>query len=185
MSAPLTLTSLGIDGEVFLRKLLRKHSWGSPDADPEERVKSAVDEIFLQDDLPYSLFRVASDEELRRAILGFNSGRTSLRSDVAWLLIRPDEFDDFGITPIKSPGDTKCRFANDLHFDIIADQTRLESLCRQIMTTNRPILSLRKSHLEPWISQARDESCLSHPDSVECKVVNCPPINNLPSQAET
>lgn len=162
-------------GPVFLRKLPRKADWNPPDTPPERRVRAVVEKVFLCDPNPYSLYRVESDNELRRVSVGYNGvrDRDRLHADLDWLTIRADELAAADIEPTRTAGTTLCGFANARHYDIPADAERLAELCRALIAANRPLVSLRKGRLKPWVETGRTEGCPVHPGSTGCTVSEC------------
>jgi hypothetical protein len=145
MAAPPPVGQLGLKTPFFLRKLPRKNSWGDPSTPLERRVEEVVRTVFLRDPKPYSLFQVATDEELRRVTMGVNSGRDSLKEDVAYIPILAEELETAGIRVDQTAGDTRCVLANRLHRDIPAEDASLRNLCRMILQANRSVLSLSSS----------------------------------------
>ena len=173
MAEPPALSDTGLEGPLFLRKLRKKRDWGSAEDDPEERLALVREAVFLSDERPYSLFRVSDDEELRRVTMGINGGRASLREDVFYVPILPNELTDAGIAFSQTPGDTSCRMANRLHFDADASEDQLSRLCRQLIHSSREILPLKKSRLTPWVELVRSEGCLADATSENCNVSGC------------
>lgn len=178
MASPPSLAQAGLNGPLFLRKLPRKNSWGDPATPIDQRVADVVQAVFLQDPKPYSLFQVASDEDLRRVTMGINGGRGSLREDVHYIPILPTDLSAVRIDPSLSTGDTRCHLANRLHFDIAAEPDQLRDLCRTLLHEERKVLSMKRNQLEPWAEQTRSEGCLADRESAECKVSGCVPIEN-------
>jgi hypothetical protein len=169
MAAPPTLAVLHLDGPFYVRKLQRRSSWGEAATPVEQRVQA----VFLRDVSPYSLYLVGSDEDLKRVTMGINGGRSSLTEDVNYLPILPAEFESAGIEVNKSPGDTRCRIANDLHYDFSADEEQLIRLCQTIVDANRLILPLKRNQLAPWSQQTKDDGCLSFRESTKCNAAAC------------
>ena len=175
MAAPPTLGQLGLKIPFFLRKLPRKHSWGDSSTPPDQRIDEVVRIVFLRDPKPYSLFQIATDDDLRRVTMGVNSGRDSLKEDVAYIPILPEELIAAGIPVDQSIGDTRCHLANRLHRDIPAQEAQLRTLCRTIIEANRSVLSLKRNQLVSWETQTKAEGCLAYKHSANCLVPECNP----------
>jgi hypothetical protein len=173
MATPPKLADLGFKGPVFLRKLPRKNSWGDAGTPSDLRTTEVVRVVFLRDPKPYSLFRAVSDDDFRRITMGINGGRSSLKEEVAYIPILPEELAEFAIDVVQGAGDTLCRAANRIHFDMPADETQLNALCKKLIDNARPVISLRRNQLADWESMAKAEGCLADRNSIECKVADC------------
>src|SRR4051812_42928176 len=98
MVEPPTLAgTIRLSGPVFLRKLRRRADWGDLETPLEQRAADAVRLVFRSDPKPYSLFRVETDEELHRVVIGLNGGRPSLISDSDFIAVLPGELEAVGI----------------------------------------------------------------------------------------
>ena len=114
MVEPITLAStVRVSGPISLRKLRRKADWGSRETPMETRVIDVQRLVFLCDPKqPCSLYRVETDEELQRVVVGLNGGIPSLTIDSDFITVLPAELDAAGICAKQTPGRTLCRFAN-------------------------------------------------------------------------
>lgn len=175
MAGAITLAdTVGLPAPIFLRKLRRKADWGSIEIPVEERAVSAVRSIFLNDSMPYSVFRVTTDDEFTRVVLGLNSGRTRLDGDSDFIAVLPRELGSLGIAVEKTPGRTSCRLANSLHFDMSPTEDQLRELCHQMLAQGRAVIHLKKNMIRPLVDQARSEGCLVIKESTNCSVIGCP-----------
>jgi hypothetical protein len=175
MLEPITLAStLRFSGPVFLRKLRRKADWGSLETPLEERVIEVQRLVFLCDPKePCSLYRVETDEELQRVVIGLNGGRPSLTIDSDFIAVLPTELDAVGIDAQQTPGRTLCRFANSLHFDIPASEPQVTELCRHLIVQRREVIHLSKGMIRPLVAQANADGCLVFTESPGCRVPRC------------
>lgn len=103
---------IGLPGPLYPRKLRRKADWGSDATPIDSRVDDVVRVVFLCDPNPYSLFRVETDEELERVVIGLNGGRPSLTIDSDFIALQPIELIDAGVEPEQTLGNTLCGIAN-------------------------------------------------------------------------
>jgi hypothetical protein len=158
---------------VFLRKLRRKADWGSIDTPLDERAADVVRVVFKIDPKPYSLFRVETDDELHRVVIGLNDGRPSLTCDSDFIAILPTELESVGIDAWHSTGDTLCRFANALHYDISAEDDQLLTMCRWMIGQGREAIHLTKGMTRPMADKAQEDGCLVVPASPGCRVARC------------
>ena len=180
MAAPPPVGQLGLKTPFFLRKLPRKNSWGDSSTPLDRRVEEVVRTVFLRDPKPYSLFQVATDEELRRVTMGVNSGRGSLKEDVAYIPILAEELAAAGIRVDQTVGDTRCVLANRLHRDIPAEDASLRNLCRMILQAQREVLSRNAINLSPGkrrrkrkaASPTRIRRNVPSPTAPACRAVN-------------
>ena len=174
MASPVTLEdTIGLPGPIYLRKLRRKADWGSDATPTELRVADVVRAVFLCDPNPYSLFRVETDEELRRIVIGLNGGRPSLTIDSDFIPLLPVDFIDAGVEPEHSFGDTRCGIANALHYDIPATPEQLTHICHALIEQQRKVVHLSKAMLKPLAEQARSDGCRVVAESQGCTVADC------------
>jgi hypothetical protein len=113
---------------------------------------------------------------LRRVTMGVNSGRGSLKEDVAYIPILADELAAAGIRVDQTAGDTRCHLANRLHRDIPAEDASLRNLCRMILQAQRQVLSLKRNQLIAWEEKTKAEGCLADKGSARCSVPDCTPL---------
>lgn len=174
MPAPTIQGALKVQGSVFIRKLARASHWGQP-ADPiDQRVKEAVKNIFRnQVEREISVYRVSSDEELRRVAVGMNANRDSLNEALAFAVLLPDELAQHRIQLTQTPGDLKCEFANRLHFDAIATDQQLEALCRALMTAGRTEGRCTGGMMRSAAQEAVNEGCAAATKTPPCRVAAC------------
>lgn len=175
MAEAITLAdTVGLPGPLFLRKLRRKADWGSIETPIEERAVSAALSVFPVHSKPYSVFRVTTDDEFKRIILGLNSGRRKLDGDSDFIAVLPRELASLGIAVERTPGETLCRLANSLHFDMSPTEDQVREMCHQLLAQGRAVVHLGKSMIRPLVVQARTEGCLVVEGSIKCNVSACP-----------
>lgn len=170
---PTLAGTVRLPAPVFLRKLRRKADWGSSETLLELRAADIVQLVFKIDHKPYSLFRVESDEDLQKVVIGLNGGRPSLTCDSDFIAILPSELAAAGILATRTAGDTLCRFANALHYDIPAEDRQLLALCRGLIDRGRPVVHLTKGMTRPLAAIAQADGCLAVPDSSGCRLARC------------
>ena len=176
MTPPPVWAVLGFDGPVYLRKLPRKNVLGDPTTPLDPRAAEVAAAVFLYDPGPFSLFLVASDDDLGRVAVGYNGGRASLTADLDWLPIRPAELVAAGGTVRQTVGDTRCHYTNARHYDLTAGSPELERLCRYLLEANRAVLSMRKNQFRPWVERATADGCRVVPASAGCRAAGCDPV---------
>jgi hypothetical protein len=165
---------LKVQGPVFIRKLARASHWGQPDDPIDQRVKDAVKNVFRnQPEQEVSIYRVGSDEELRRVAVGLNANRSSLSETLAFAVMLPEELRQFGILLTQTPGDLKCEFANRLHYDAVATDQQFEDLCRALMTAGRTEGRCTASMMRDAAQAAVDEGCAAATNTTPCRVPAC------------
>lgn len=170
---PTLAGTVRLPAPVFLRKLRRKADWGSSETPLEQRAADVPQLVFKIDPKPYSLFKVESDEELQRVVIGLNGGRPSLTCDSDFIAILPCELAAAGIYATRTAGDTLCRFANALHYDIPAEDSQLLALCRGLIGQGRQVIHFTKGMTRPLAAIAQTDSCLAVPDSPGCRLARC------------
>lgn len=163
-----------IQGPVFIRKLARASHWGQPSDPIDQRVKDAVRNVFRNQQEPaISVYRVSSDEELRRVAVGMNANRDSLGEALAFAILRPAELGQFGIQLTQTPGDLKCAFANRLHYDAVATDQQLEDLCRALMAAGRSEGRCTGGMMKAAAQDALAEGCAAATNRHPCQVAAC------------
>jgi hypothetical protein len=172
--SPKLVEITGLAGPVYLRKLRRKSDWMLPETPTPEWLSLAVERVFLCDPNPYSLFRVETDEEFHRVIMGLNGGRASRTSDSAFLAISPEEFQAAQLSPFATSGQTLCLFANRLHFDLDATTVELTALLTQLAGVGRRGSFVTKGMTRPLDDEAQSNGCRIIPGSIECRAPGCP-----------
>ena len=165
--------TIGLPGPIYLRKLRRKADWGSDATPIASRVADVVEVVFLRDPNPYSLFRVETDEELRRIVIGLNGGRPSLTIDSDFVPLLLTDLIDAGVEPKPALGETLCGIANLLHYDLRATPHQLACVCHAVIKQQRRMVHISKSMLRPLAEQARKDGCRVVPDSQGCLVQGC------------
>lgn len=154
MVAQPTWAGLGFDCPVYLRKVPRKNVLGTPATALDQRVAAVAGSVFLCDPKPYSLFLVGSDDELRRVTVGYSGGRTSLRAEIDWSPLRPDELEAIGIAACPTHGETRCHFTNTRHPDLPAEDEHLLRLCHLLVEAGRRVVTPTKGQLTSWVETA-------------------------------
>jgi hypothetical protein len=173
---PPTITgTLKVQVPAFIRKLGRANHWGQPDDPLEQRIPSAVTQVFRNQGEPeISVFLVNNDEDLRRVAIGYNAGRKgALHETIAFLPILRSELEESGIRITKTPANLKCDHANQLHHDLLATNEQLETLCRNLIAANRTAAKCSESAMKSAAELARQEKCKSIPGVVECGLAPC------------
>ena len=165
--------NLGVSEPLFLRKLRRKADWGDATTLLELRLSEVTPLVFPPNSSPHSIFLVQTDEEFRQVILGLNSGRASLTSDLDFIVVLPRELESAGISARRTPGTTRCRPANSLHFDIVGTGDQLTDICRNLLVENRGIVHLTKGKIRGLVEKAREIGCLVIEDSTSCRLIQC------------
>lgn len=174
MPPPTIQGALKVQGPVFIRKLARASHWGQPDKPIDERVKNAVKNVFRNQEEPeISIYRVNSDEELRRVAVGLNANRSSLNEALAFAVLLPEELVQHGIQVRQTPGDLRCEFANRLHFDATATDDQLRNLCRALMTADRTEGRCPSSVMRDAAQAAIAEGCAAATNTSPCRVPAC------------
>lgn len=174
MPPPTIQGALKVQGPVFLRKLARASHWGQPTDPLDQRVKDAVKNVFRnQVQAEISIYRVSSDEELRRVAVGMNANRDSLNEAIAFAVLLPEELARHGIQLTQTPGDLKCEFANRLHFDAVANDQQLEDLCRALMAAGRTEGRCTGGMMKAAAEMAVGEGCAAATKTLPCRVEGC------------
>jgi hypothetical protein len=161
---------------VYLRKLDRKADWGSDETPQAERATDAVRLVFDPRTYPYSVYRVQSDEDLRRVIIGMNGGRQSLSAESYFLALYPEDLAAVGIHADHSPraGITRCRYANFLHHDLSASDDQALALCLHLIKRGRKVVYFSKGRTTLIIAAAEAEGCYAAVEqSPGCRVEIC------------
>jgi hypothetical protein len=166
--------ALKVQGPVFIRKLARASHWGQPDIPIDQRVQDAVKKAFRNQPEPeISIYRVSSDEELRRVTVGMNANRSSLHEALAFAVLLPEELEQHGIQLTQTPGDLKCEFANRLHYDAVATDQQLEALCRAVMMSGRTEGRCPPAVMKDAAQAALAEGCAAATNTQPCRVAAC------------
>jgi hypothetical protein len=124
-----------------------------------ERVARIVTEVFrLEPDRTFSIFCVRGPDDLRRILLGMNSGRDSLFEPVRIVAMHESELSNVRIS--KHPGETACEAANDLHYDaeVSADGVLVE-LATVLLKSGRCPHNFPKSVIKEAVLLAEREGC--------------------------
>jgi hypothetical protein len=161
---------------VYLRKLDRKADWGSEDVPPELRAEDVVRLVFHRHTHPYSVYLVRSDEDLRRVIIGMNSGRQSLSSESYFIALYPDDLGVIGLRADHTPeeGATACKVANSLHHDIVAYESEIAALCVHLFRDGRRVQYFSKGRTKLLIPEAEAIGCYAAVrDSTGCLIDAC------------
>jgi hypothetical protein len=144
-------------------------------------VKDAIKNVFRNQEGPkISIYRVGSDEELRRVAIGMNANRDSLSEALAFAVLLPAELVQFGIQLTQTPGDLRCEFANRLHYDAIATDQQLEDLCRSLMMGGRTEGRCTGGMMKAAAQEAVAEGCAAATNTNTCRVAAC--VTPLPPQ---
>jgi hypothetical protein len=160
---------------VLVRKLARKRHWGSSDQSAEQRTAEVLSSVFLNDDKPYSLYRVSSESELDRIALALNAGRSSLSEECFFTYFTEAELQAAAISLTQTAGQTPCHHANHLHFDADAAEAQLVSLITNVLASGRDLVRRGKSQMKLVAEQAAKDQCLAAvANSPECKAHGCP-----------
>lgn len=178
MALPVLEKVLGIAGPAFIRRLPKRSDWGGPGDAIDQRVANAVTEgFFKRDTSPFSLWRVTTDEELRRAALALNSTTQSRSQKVEMVAFRPEELQQVGIVAAaeqQKPGNSLCPWANRLHYDLEATRQQLEALCRLAMEAGRSAGRCTEGDMNTVLDSAKKEQCHAALDhSPGCLVEHC------------
>src|SRR5437879_2790526 len=114
------------DPPLFVRRVARARIW--VEALQTKRASDASDVLYEQDE-NVSLWRVSTDEELRRIAIAINESRDSFREMLDLLPILPTELEQVGVRWDSDPGDTSCPAAGKLHFNAeMNNEARLKLL---------------------------------------------------------
>jgi hypothetical protein len=154
---------------VLVRKLRRKNHWASA-----AQIADILNQVFLYDSRPYSLFQVGSEAELDKVALALNAGRDSLSEECNFVYFKAEEVQTAGIPLSQTPGATPCLLANRLHFDTDATEAQLLSLLSLAKASGRGVTRRTKGAMNTVLTQASAEQCLAAvSNSPECKAADC------------
>jgi len=166
--------TLPIGSPVLVRKLARKRHWGSPDLSTDQRIAEILANVFLNDEKPYSLYRVNSEGDLDCVTMALNAGRGSLSEECSFAFFTLEEFQAAKIPLTQTTGNTPCHYANRLHFDAEAAEPQLLSLINQAITSGRDVVRRSRGQMKLVVDQAIKNQCLAAvPHSSECKAPAC------------
>ena len=171
MALPSIEANLGAVPPVFVRKLTRKSHWGIA-ADPlAERLELAVEKVFPEQSGVFSVFRIETDDDLRRVALAFNANRSSHIERLDLVAFTPVELRRCQISSENVPESrTPCDHANRRHYHLSATQAQLHNLCELAMTAGRQAVSLTTATMRDVVKAAEEDGCQivsSDPDG-EC-----------------
>lgn len=172
------LADVPVAAPFYLRRLDKASVWGDPATPPEVRAGDVVRDAFTVADSAQSFFRVETDDDYRRVVLGICYGRCSrnkVKDPFFFVAFRGEELEVVGITPMHIPEDlTFCCVANRrMHFDAPATAEQLGQLCRNAFGVNRPHTELRKAGLTALEAIAKAEGCPAMPDPAGCRAPDC------------
>ena len=177
MAEPPTLaTDVKLPTPVFLRKLRRRQDWGSDETPIAERAADLVKVMWRCEphpESPFSVYRVDTDEEFQRMVIGMNGGRPSLTADSDFVALLPSDLEAVGVCAEPCEGATLCRLTNALHHDIAADDSQLLAICLRLLQQGRQLIHLAKKRIKPLEERAIAEGCLVVRNSTGCKVQRC------------
>ena len=109
---------------VFVRSIDNKKLWDLQFLNTESPDLPA--ELFCSDGQgAVSLFYVRNDMDLRRVVIGLNSGRASLLANSFILPIPMSIIREANIEIVPTDGTTKCTSSNRLNFDAFAPNTEM------------------------------------------------------------
>jgi hypothetical protein len=171
------LTTLGVSGPAFLRKLPKQSDWGDPSDDVDLRVRNAVQAGFLKRHrTPFSFYRAASDDDLRRIALALNATTHSRTQKVDLVAFLPSELKEAGIVVDgrHTEGTTPCPLVNRLHFDLEATEAQLAQLCRSAMNSGRRAGRCTERVMKEVCFKGEQENCLAAlENSTGCLAEGC------------
>ena len=174
MTLPTVVDTLQIQAPAYVRKLRRRSDWGDPSDEPAQRAKVAVEKLFRTQSQPeISIYLISNDEDLRRVALGMNAGRDSLKESVPFVAFRSEELRTLGIEATQTPGDLPCGHASSLHYDMIATDDQLLTLCSKAMTCGRVAANCTTGMMKEVVQEAISEGCRTAVPSGTCSVAVC------------
>lgn len=144
---------------MLVRKLARKNHWGPVEDNTVERVQAILQQLFDPRDRPFSLYQVATAEDLDRVALALNGGRSSLTEDVAFAAFPKREVEQAEIALVMTPGETLCHYANSLHCDADVEPSVLERIVALAVQNNREVIHYTKGQMKRVVEQGRHERC--------------------------
>lgn len=174
MALPTILSVLKVPPPVFIRKLGRCGHWGAEDDDIVTRSNEVALKIFRgAGDLGISMYRVNTDDDLRRVVLGLNTARGSLTENVPLVGFAVAELNALHIEARLAPGNLPCPHANSLHYDLVAADEQLADLCRSAMEKGRVASNCSQGMMKDVLDLAKKEQCRSAITDGQCSVPVC------------
>lgn len=157
------------DVPVFVRSVSRRGNWQKA---LKTRDAASVAHVFESGQDAVSLWLVASDSDLRRAVLAINENRALLDDQVYLLPILPQELDLAGVAYRLNvaSASTRCPPAKNLHHDADMDDTKRVETCRILLETERQVAKCTRPLVRQAIERSQDEGCFSvSPQSRRCQ----------------
>lgn len=178
---PPTLADVPLAPPFFLRQLRPGGAWGDPATPFDDRLGAAVRAVFLNDELPYSLWRVETPDDYRRAALALYAGRERPAGNLDLLPISPGELADAGGACPRTDGVTLCDLANRaLHHDWAATPDQVRGLCEWLMRGGRARVRLRERPLLVWHAESVAEGCRIGGTAGPCRAPACLALTTAP-----
>lgn len=186
--APANSAGSGLDallsaGPGYVRQLKKQSFVPNPTLDSPEHLNIITELLFLNDAESvgeYSLYRIGSPDELRRAATGLLSGRQSsdrFTQTIHFVWITEAELLQIGAPINRTLGTTACTAANALHFDWIADPIRARALSQLLIRAGfqSRAIELRKPVLKGWQALTKAEQCRAMQSDTACLALPCAP----------
>lgn len=130
---------------------------------------SSIKNLLLEPSGVTSLYLVEDDTALRRVAVGLNSTREGTYERTLLLPILQRSLEKASLSPDKTPGDTECVFANEVHFDLALTSSDAEALWECLTDDGLAEVRFSKGKMKQAMRAATDEGCFAGlRDSVKC-----------------
>lgn len=159
-----------VDPPFFIRKVDRSGHWRLDDTiSLDERIDTAADEVFPNENGRVSVFKVETADDLCRIAIGINSGRSRLHEELRLLCFKPEELNAARIRLEASLGDTSCYYANSCHYDIFHQDRAIRDLIGALFSADRELSKLKKKAMLCAEEYAESIGCrAANTDLAEC-----------------
>jgi hypothetical protein len=157
---------LKVNTAAFVRKVARASLWEEAlDSGDVEKVIS-----FLRDETGrVSLWRIGTDQELRRAAIALNEGRDSLKERLDLLAILPDELKQVEIRCTRTQGASDCPPAAALHYEADMDEGECRRLLELLLAARRVLGRCTRGKMIQAVELSQREGCFAAAqDSSSC-----------------
>lgn len=162
---PQAWESLCLTEPVLIHKIDKKSYWIISD-DLDDRAREAVNLIFNNEDDLYSFWKIGSDQELSSVAMSINAGRGSLKEQIDFIWVAPEEIERIGIELIpKLEGE--CFQSQKLHYDAILNKSLALELCKYLMSADDGgshqdsgrVLRLKKGKMKRIAAYMESKAC--------------------------
>jgi len=143
---------------AYLRKISKPRAWKQP---LDDKDLAAAAQVFQEGDEPISLWLVSDDIELRRVAIAINEGRGNFHETIDFLPVYPQELLEAGAASQQTLGNTTCRAAQPLDYDVQLDDGSRTRLCRTLLASGRKLERCKRAEMKEAERRSEAEGCFA------------------------